>query len=1251
MVDGQDTLQGVHPILRNPDLPNPTASPTLMSPRSQVRFSVPDTSFMNEAQVSVSESPSKIVFPKGSEEDSVYETANEEIGDEFRNLGKEGHFMDMHSRVMIDVPEEIWDFHTRRLIKHRRSRSTGDQSIYNGNANGNLEMSRSLQSIIVDTLDSMGKFKEKYRAENSNSEDSSGISQVSPLNLRRETNYDLYLTPYSPLNNYDVPIPLEISLPPYLSPKNKERKRSSLIFDGKHYSPFNMDSFESSAEEDVEDRDRLNESSHMSADAEEEGSISADSIPSAVHDISFDVSSLHDVDEELGIDQDANVNLKVQRKNLKRQSPSKSSPLTRKSHTKSASRNLNDQQVPDLPPTQEPEVADEPPLDQEGIEEEEKNEQEALAPVLSKKSLDILETPSKQIYIPDFDSDPTPATSTAGSLKFFDTLDDREEGHEEAFTTNPNREVDILDMTFKFPPLPPKEDESHEEKDTSNPNREAHNLDMAFKFPPSPPKEDADFLRVDNSPVDPQFESRRSKLMQQKVLTPGGRRHMHSRSRSMHNVQDMFAATSTPPTAAPAAITTTTNNNNNTETPSGSPLRQNYAVQEGAALFEMDKQKEQIPPRESPRGFAEDEYGLPTTPTPFARFNGDLPVTPSSTGRNRSELAMTPTPFSRRRRGKPVTPTSFEEQVHEVDMTPESEPYVEHEEESDPSSVYEEVHALKEQPSHEQPEPTRNQEDFVSQDQSSYNKTDESLKIISEKNLNYDHFDFSDEVEREVALSTPVKQKELSPPPVSPVNPMTSFQSFTRPVIPPENEYENIVSMPPEHNKINYNLLSPGRSLSNNGSESSKNSQFSKNTNQSSRTSYPAEREMINPLVENLKKSDVLYSFPYPFDPVLNNAMKLQRHSMPAFDVYNGSAPSFRQLNEEISFQDNDRYKQGLHQQQPDIPADKSAQRVYSRPKSVIGPGAYVEDQVSSNVGPRSEVPSCNQRKGQMHHRSRSLEQSTYPRALNDYHGESYHEPKDHLLSQNTMRPRSFHAPRRSIQSFMADDLYGPDDYRMFEDYQNVNQHAQEDDSERPADVVSYPHRLAPSADFRDVLETLDNMSPSTQRSKEFSSREPDHYTLPETPVRSKRNAATDEGYRTEYEVRDGKLVEVLVLDDDSDESIHNQSEKDSPLSPSKVSQYSSPNRNHEELLKMCEDTATHAKKVILQLVDDKKTKKAGGKKKKLSRPPPPVTTKEVEQVARLTPRQNNHRRSSSIGQERYLRNLHRAMKSKPYPQ
>lgn len=1164
MVDGQATLPGVHPILRNPDLPNRTSSPGSMSPRSQVRFSVPDINVMNESQASASESPSKIVFPKGFEEDSAYESANEDVSEGLRNLGKEGHFMDMHSRVMIDVPEEIWDFHTRKRIpKHRRSRSTGDQSTYGGSTSGDPGISKSLQSIIVDTLDSMGKFKERYREENSNFEDSSGISQVSPLNIRGEASYDLYLTPYSSLNNYNVPIPLEISLPPYLSPKNKDRKRNSLVFDGKCYSPFNPDSCESSLEADGEDGDKSDEGSDLSAEAED--SISADSIPSAVHDISFDVNSLNDVDQELGIDQDANVNLKVQRKNLKSQSPSKSSPLTKKSHAKSISRNLNNQLVPNLSPIQAPELNDEPPLDQEGIEEDqEESGQEALAPVLSRQSLDILETPSKQIHIPDFDIDSTPATSAAGSLKFFDTPED----NAEEINAKPNREVGNLNMEFKFPALPPKEDE--------------------------------DFIKTDASPKDAQFEARRNKLIRQKVLTPGGRRHMHNRSKSMHNVEDMFAAASGPRTVA--------------ETPGRSPLRQDHPSHENDVCFEVDKQKEQNYATGSPEGFTEGEYSLPITPTPFSRYNSHLPVTPSLNDKSKNELSMLSTAFSRREREKSFTPTPFEEHAHEVDVTPESELYVERGEESDPSSIYEAVHAPQRQPSCESHEPTVSQEKYASQNQSTYNKTDESLKIISENKLDHNDLDFSNEVENnDVASSTPVKQKLPSLPEPSPVKPMTSFQSFTGPVVPPENEYENIISIPPERNKINYNLLSPRRSLSNNGSNSSGNSQFSKQTVQSSRTSYPTEREVINPLVENLKKSDLPNRFAYNPELISNDALKYKGQSIPAFGLDNANVPSLER---------DDRYRQDLHGQQPDTSVDDSIIKIPKKPEG----------------GSRDlDLPACR------------LQSSRF---RNDYNGESYFEPKNSLQLQNDLSG-SFYALHKPIQLPVRGKVYDSESHGTRQDYRSINQQFKKDNSKEIAGLVSDNGRLKSNDDFLDVLETLNNMSPSSQMSKEFSSKEPSHYALPETPLKSKENRAADDGYHTEYEERDGKLVEVVVLDDDSNEGIYQKDGIGSVLSPGKFLQHKSPNRNHQEILKMCEDTATNAKKVILQLVDNKhgKKEKKSFNSKRLSRPPPPATTKEMPQDVRLLPRQRNSRASNFIiDQDHYLKNLQRAMKPKSHP-
>lgn len=1225
MVDAQATPQRVHPILRNPDLPTRNPSPALMSPRSQVRFSVPDTNLLDETQMSISESPSKIVFPKSSQ-DNISENSNDDINDGILSLGKGGHFMDMHSKVMVDVPEEIWNFHTRkRLTKHGRSKSTGSQSLTGSVNDGEgFEMSRSLQAIIADTLDSMGKFKERYRAENSNSQNSSGISQVSLSHLQRETNYDLYLTQYSPLNNYNVPIPLEISLPPYLSPENKDKQRDSLIFDGKSYSPFNgANPYDVSTEEENDDEgNSLNQVSYVSADTAEEASISADSIPSAVHDISFDVNSLNDVDHELGIDEDANVNLKVQRKNLRRQSTSKSSPLAKETQGKSASKNLNDQEVPKLLPGLEPEVENEPPLDQEDIEEEnedvekreKENEYSSPIPVLNRNPLNILETPSKQIYIPDFDSEPTPATSSAGSLKFFDALEDPKEEPR----SNPNREVDNLDMNFKFPPLPPKDD-------------------------------DNDFVKADNSPTDPQFEARRNRLMQQKVFAPGGRRHMHNRSRSMHSAQDMFDAAST----AHTSVNTTPNRR-----PGRSPLRQNHSVHENDASLGVENKSREQPAGETPRHLVEDEYGLPVAAAPSPTFNSQFPVTPSPTGKSRRELAMTPTPFSRRRCGKPITSAPFEEHVNEVELTPESEPYAEHEVELDSSSLYEGVHASKNQPSPQLKEQALNREDPDSPDQSSYNKTEESVRIISEKKLGKDHFDCSDEAEENVASSsTPLKLKKPSSLPVEPVKPLTTIHSFAGPVVPPENEYENIVSMPSDHNKISYNLLSPRRSLSNNGSQSSGNSQFSKQTNQSSRTSYPVEREVINPLVENLKKSDIPVPFSHHLPPVLDDAVKFQRHSMPPFDVYNGSVPSFRQLHEELPPKDN--IYGGPYRRQAEIPDGFATPGDYESPESTVRRESEIEKDVHPDKLSRLEFPHYDLRNNRVHNRSRSLQETKYQREYPSYGHDSckeqYHESQDQLSSQDFMESKRFHVPHKSVQSYMTNDIHGPENYEMLEDYQNINQRFKEGGVVgAPTDVASYAHRLAPSEDFRDVLETLNNMSPTSQISKEPPSKKPDHYVLPETPANTKRTAATDtsnEGYHTEYEERDGRLVEVLVLDDDTNENVPQASTKSSPVSPTKSSRHSSPNKSHDEILRLCEDTASHAKKVILQLVDEKKAKKVHGKKK-LSRPPPPFLTKDLPRDPWLAPGHANHRRNSSaISQERYLRNLKRAVKARPHSQ
>lgn len=483
--------------MENPAVPRLGKKPQ-ENTQSQVRFSIPDPNVLSQ------NSPLKIVFPK-SENDIERKMSTSSL---FMN--SHGHLVDMHSKVLIDVPEEIWKFHHGRKMKsekkHRRTRSDV-KSNTSGNAKlSNHSRSRSLQSIIVDTMNT-------YRAVDADSTfngNISNVSQVSPLNLSFDKpplltpEKHLYLTPESPLNRYHLPVPLEISLPPYLSPKNKHKQRNSLVYDGDGYSQFQESNTSLSTESSVE---------QPSSSYSEENN----SIPYAHHDVSFELSNA-DPDKFLGIDENANVNLKIQKKNLKSPHHSKEKACGRR-------------------------------------EEEdffEKNE-----------SLKILSTPNKLIDIPDLGRMTSPpSTGFNGTLKFFQQF----EPHEEPASPNHNvnrKSQDNLDMSFKFPC-----------------DIAGNNIDKAPANRNSVNSNNEDFLKIDNSPVNQSFESRRQMLMdlQKSPTINDPRLHKHRRSRSVHNIDDTFLefdATSTPPAPASAPILPVKDSTPYTspEIPKRSPLR------------------------------------------------------------------------------------------------------------------------------------------------------------------------------------------------------------------------------------------------------------------------------------------------------------------------------------------------------------------------------------------------------------------------------------------------------------------------------------------------------------------------------------------------------------------------------------------------------------------------------------------------------------------------------------------------------
>lgn len=432
--DEDGSASQLHSILRRPNveagsslgaanLELPLGNSKSVSPKSQVRFSIPDSAYLKSDDGSSDQlrSPSRIVFPRDSSE--TEEEASLRGG---YDLSNRGHFVDMHSRVMLDVPEEIWNFHnSRRKGSHTRTRSLNIKS-EQGKSGGSHTRRSSLQAVIVETMNSLsserGTFSRNYSS--------------SLLPMRRP---EIFLSPESPLNSYKMPVPLEISLPPYLSPTNKEKKRASVVFDGEGYSKF-AETSSSSLEE------------------------SEESICSAEHDVSFNISQQDesDIDKALGIDEHANVNLKIQKKNLKR--------------TEESSR---------LP-----------------------------SPNKSSQSLELLSTPYKPIQIPDLENELQPR-STNGTLKFFDEFE-------------PSRQL-VTPTQY--------------EEDTLSPGKQRDQLDLNFTFPCV--ADTADFVKVDPSATSVEFQNRRKNLQRNSAL--GVKGHKHRRSRSIHNAEDMFVATSTPP--------------------------------------------------------------------------------------------------------------------------------------------------------------------------------------------------------------------------------------------------------------------------------------------------------------------------------------------------------------------------------------------------------------------------------------------------------------------------------------------------------------------------------------------------------------------------------------------------------------------------------------------------------------------------------------------------------------------------------
>ena len=555
--------------------------------RSQVRFSIPDTNLIDDdcSYISISNSPQKIVFPKepignndcDEEPTSIYSDiiahnkhtnlngpGQPHATDNERSFRDKLNLVDMQSKIMIDVPESIWRYHKNhgndnndstiqlQPYQHRKTQSlhnvfnpyrelesveTTNDASPSSKWSPSHKRSKSLQSIIADTVKLYHEEEqERTHEDNTLSTFNETVSTISPLNIRQQNNFtksskkhDLFLASESPLNKYKVSVPLEINLPPYLSPqnKNKNSNRNSLIYNGNGYSVFDENTVDLSQESNYI-QDSIAESENLS-----DSLINDDSLPYAMNDISIDVGNKtgQDTDIFLGIDNDANVNLKLQNINIRSnsKSPQKRAMQHVKKNTKSREVNETRNMFPHTVSTT----------------------QERSRP--NSKALEILSTPSKSIIIPSLDNPEyqTPKNpSTNGSLKFFDNFEPLHQGSQDTIDMqlSPNREPGKLNMEFKFP--------FNNKIDNNQVDINENTTDNGM-----------DFLKVAPISSNMEFETRRQRLLQNQSAHNSPARkigHAHRRTKSVHNIdfttmnnsatitdqsvqETSFNATSTPP--------------------------------------------------------------------------------------------------------------------------------------------------------------------------------------------------------------------------------------------------------------------------------------------------------------------------------------------------------------------------------------------------------------------------------------------------------------------------------------------------------------------------------------------------------------------------------------------------------------------------------------------------------------------------------------------------------------------------------
>ncbi|SCU83087.1 LAFA_0D01662g1_1 [Lachancea sp. 'fantastica'] len=460
---------------------------------SQVRFSLPAKSDgdheyeqnpdIEKKNPELTSSPTKVVYPRSSDANTT------------------SHFVDFQHKVMVDVPEHIWQ-------SHYNNRKSGSPC---SSPTRPHKRTQSLQSVIADTLQT---YHTKFTKEEPKLMADPDLPHLPPA--------ELYLRSDSPLNKYKVAVPLEASLPPYLSPENKSKRRNSLVYDGQGYSTFLGDSGD---EDSILGSPEADQSSSQYSDL---------SIPSATHDYSFDAKE--DVDQLLGIDEDANVSLKKQARNLL----NKSFIPARK-------------QLPSLP---------EPPSFVAAKEQQPFNENHQMTTIASQgptnhsqsEALRILGSPSKTITIPSLDQAPPP--SSRSSLSHFMTQmnDELPLQDYQPSTASPK---DEMNTTFQFPsPSKPQSTESrplptsdaHDIKTNSAVTSDAHREELKPLATPDAHHMEAEPLalsvtqedeNIENREQDNSFERRR-KILRQQSDGSNFRRHTHNRSRSIHGSEDFF---------------------------------------------------------------------------------------------------------------------------------------------------------------------------------------------------------------------------------------------------------------------------------------------------------------------------------------------------------------------------------------------------------------------------------------------------------------------------------------------------------------------------------------------------------------------------------------------------------------------------------------------------------------------------------------------------------------------------------------